>query len=330
MTDLTYKHESVRLTGRWDRGETCATATATGSYIEFAFGGRMALARFDIISNAHPLLHLWVQVDGGAMVEVNVDPFIRIIAPTDGTHVCRIIYKGGTELDRRWYLPLTAKVTFLGVQVEEIAPLPADNRRTVEFVGDSITEGVLIDVDFNSSGVATSSYIDATCRCYQDDVCATWSWLTAEALNLRPIVMGYGAVGATRSGCGEVPKAAEAYPYNFDGSPITHECADLIVINHGANDSRAPEELYVAEYEKLLDVIRARNPESVIVSLSAFCGAHHEALGKLIAAYNEKNGCNVHFIDSFGWIPKEPLHPLRDGHRAVAKRLIPLIRAIIG
>lgn len=329
MIDLSYNHESIRLTGRWGKDEKSATATATGSYIEFAFGGRMALAKFDVISNAHPLLHLWVQVDGGALVETTVDSFIRVIAPNEGAHVCRIIYKGGTELDRRWYHPLTAKVTFLGVQVEEIAALPADHRMTVEFVGDSITEGVLIDVDFNSSGEATSSYIDATNRCYQDDVCATWSWLTAEALDLRPIVMGYGAVGATRSGCGEVPKAAEAYPYNFDKSPITHECADLIVINHGANDGRAPEELYVAEYEKLLDVIRARNPKSVIVSLSAFCGAHHEALGKLIASYNEKNGCNVHFIDSFGWIPKDPLHPMRDGHRTVAKRLIPLIREIM-
>ena len=329
MIDLSYNHESIRLTGRWGKDEKSATATATGSYIEFAFGGRMALAKFDIISNARPLLHLWVQVDGGALVEVTVDSFIRVIAPSEGTHICRIIYKGGTELDRRWYHPLTAKVTFLGVQVEEIASLPADTRRTVEFVGDSITEGVLIDVDFNSSKEATFSYIDATNRCYQDDVCATWSWLTAEALNLRPIVMGYGAVGVTHAGCGEVPKAAEAYPYNFENSPITHESADLIVINHGANDGRWPVETYLSEYANLLDVIRARNPKSVIVALSAFCGAHHEALGGMIGEYNQKNGCNVHFIDSFGWIPRDPLHPLRDGHRTVAGHLVPLIREIM-
>ena len=47
-----YTHESVRLTGRWDRSDPrCAIATATGSYIEFSFAGRMAVAHFDIEMN---------------------------------------------------------------------------------------------------------------------------------------------------------------------------------------------------------------------------------------------------------------------------------------
>lgn len=326
--NVSYKHESIRLTGRWDKGETCATATATGSYIEFAFEGRMALARFDVFSNAFPRLHLWVQLDGGAMVESPVDSFLRVVAPDDGAHVCRIVYKGGTEQDRRWYAPLTGKVSFIGVQTDKPIPLAPDMRKTVEFVGDSITEGVLIDTDFNSAGDPTSNYIDATFRCWQDDACATYAWLTAEAMNWRPIVMGYGAVGATHGGSGAVPKAVEAYPYNFDGSPITHESADYIIINHGANDRSHARELYIAEYEHLLDVIRARNPMSVIISLSAFCGAHHEALGELIARYNEKNGCNVHFIDSCGWVPEEPLHPMRDGHRIIAAHLTQKLREI--
>ena len=46
--NIPYTHESIRLTGRWDRGADCATATATGSYIEFAFRGKMAVAKFNI------------------------------------------------------------------------------------------------------------------------------------------------------------------------------------------------------------------------------------------------------------------------------------------
>ncbi|MBQ9807150.1 MAG: hypothetical protein IJW49_11685, partial [Clostridia bacterium] len=61
MEILSYTHESIRLTGRWDkRDPKCATATATGSYIEFAFGGKMAVAHFDTMLNAYPRLHLWV------------------------------------------------------------------------------------------------------------------------------------------------------------------------------------------------------------------------------------------------------------------------------
>ena len=328
--NVPYTHESVRLTGRWDTSTPyCATATTTGAYVEFAFAGKMALAKFDVISNAEPRLHLWVQLDGGAMVETPVDSYIRVIAKEEGEHICRIIYKGGTELDRRWYQPLTAKVSFIGVQTEQPIKIPDDARKTIEFVGDSITEGVLIDTDFHSGNEAQSTYIDAVMRCYQDDVCATYAWLTAEALDLRPIFMGYGAVGVTRAGCGNVPEAPKSYLYNYDNSPITHKNADYILINHGANDRANGVERYLEKYAELLDVIRAHNPNSTIISLSAFCGAFHEQLGEMIARYNEENGSHVHYIDSNGWIPVEPLHPLRDGHRTVAEHLVSRLKEIV-
>lgn len=328
--NLSYNHTSIRLTGRWDTCDSrVATATATGSYIEFAFEGKMAVARFDVLTNAYPRLHLWISLDGGDMFSAPIDSHLRIIAKEDGKHVCRIIYKGGTEQDRRWYQPLTGKVSFIGVQVEKTAELPADERKTIEFVGDSITEGVLIDVDFYDRDTDFISSKDQDNRCYQDDVCATYAWQTAEALNLRPIFMGYGAVGVTKAGCGKVPPATEAYPYNFDGSPITREQPDYILINHGANDRPKPVEEYLEQYAALLDVIRSMNPDATLISLSAFCGAFHEELGRMIAEYNEKNGCNVHFIDSNGWIPLSPLHPLRDGHTTVAKNLIPILKKII-
>lgn len=329
--ELSYTHESVRLTGRWDqRDPKCATTTATGSYLEFAFEGRMAVAHFDTVLNATPRLHLWIELDGGNRIEAPIDSHLRVHAATEGKHICRIIFKGSTEADRRWSLPLTSKVSFVGVQVEKPAPLPADDRPVIEFVGDSITEGVLIDMDFNEAGVAEGSYIDQHNRRFQDDVCATYAWLTAEALDLRPIFMGYGAVGTTHGGQGGVPSAKNAYPYNYEGSPITHAPSHYVLINHGANDRGKPVGLYLETYAELLDTVRAHNPEATVIALSAFCGAHHTELGRMIADYNAKNGCHVHFIDSFGWVSPEPLHPLRDGHSTVARNLIPLLRNIIG
>ena len=67
----------------------------------------------------------------------------------------------------------------------------------------------------------------------------------------------------------------------------------------------------------------------MIVALSAFCGVFHEELGKGIKEYNAKNGTDVKFIDTFGWIPKEPLHPLRDGHKTVAENLVPILKSLI-
>lgn len=326
---ISYTHESIRLTGRWDTSDArYAQTTTTGAYIEFAFEGRMAMALFDIEANADPLLHLWIEVDGGARVEAPIDRYLRVVAPNDGKHICRIIYKGGTEADRRWYLPLTGKVSFVGINAEKPIAIGADTRKTIEFVGDSITEGVLIDTDYYADG-EPASYIDMLTRIYQDDVCATYAWLTAEKLNLRPIVMGYGAVGVTRAGQGKVPAAPIAYPYNFEGSPISRPEPDVILINHGANDRSKPVSLYLEKYGELLDVIRAHNPHARLVSLSAFCGAHHEELGVFIAEYNQKNGTNVAFIDSTGWVPVEPLHPMRDGHAIIAEHLAPLLKELI-
>ena len=323
---LPYSNPSIRLTGRWDTTDPrAAQATATGSYIEFAFTGKMALIHFDIENNYVPLLHLWIEVDGGARVESSIDRYIRVVAPTDGTHLCRVIFKGTSESPNRWSAPLQAKVTFLGVTVDAPAPLAPDTRKIMEFVGDSITEGVLIDADYYGDGEPAFPKMQY-CRIYEDDVCATYAWLTAETLDFRPIFMGYGAVGVTRAGNGGVPPAMQSYPYNFENSPLTRPAPDVIVINHGANDRPKPAEEYVARYEELLDVIRLHNPTARIVSLSAFCGAHHEALGALIAEYNKKNGTDILFVDSTGWIPEEPLHPMRDGHQTVAEHLVPILQ----
>ncbi|MBO5938458.1 MAG: hypothetical protein J6Q82_03050 [Clostridia bacterium] len=327
---ISYTHESIRLTGRWDVSDPrYAQTTNTGSYIEFSFSGRMALAIFDIEgNNADPRLHLWIEVDGGARVESVIDRYLRIMTPDDGVHVCRIIFKSSTEVHRRWYAPLQNKISFVGIDTETPVALPADERKTIEFVGDSITEGVLIDVDF-ASGSDNLFPADAYNRVYQDDICATYAWLTAEALNLRPIMMGYGAVGVTRSGQGQVPPAPIAYPYHFDGSPISRPEPNFVLINHGANDRRKTPEEYLAAYGELLDTVRALNPNAKIISLSAFCGAHHEELGKFIAEYNQEKGDGVLFIDSNGWIEPEPLHPLRDGHKKISEHLTELLRDLV-
>ncbi len=326
---VSYHHESIRLTGRWDVTDPrYAETTTTGSYLEFAFEGDMALIRFDIEGNAEPRVHLWIELDGGARVETPIDRYLRVKAPTSGKHVCRVIYKGGTENDRRWYRPLTGKVSFIGIDTEKPLPIGNDPRKIIEFVGDSITEGVLIDDNYCGDGEKVF-YIDMLNRIYQDDVCATYAWLTAERLNLRPVFMGYGAVGVTRSGMGKVPEAPLSYPYNFDASPITRPEPDVIMINHGANDRSRSAEEYTEKYGELLDVIRRMNPRAKIVSLSAFCGAHHEALREFIAKYNTKNGADVSFIDSTDWIPVEPIHPLRDGHKTVSDHLTPLLKEIV-
>ncbi|MBE6752131.1 MAG: hypothetical protein E7556_06340 [Ruminococcaceae bacterium] len=328
---ISYNHESIRLTGRWDtENKEYATATATGSYIEFCFKGNLATVIFNCDNNNYPYPHLWVQIDGGDYTEAVVDNYIKIRTKEDKEHTVKIIFKGTVEEFRRWYSPLESKISFCGVITDTPVKIKEDTRKTIEFVGDSITEGVLTDEDYYGENGENKFSIGQFNRVYQDDVTATYAWLTAEKLNLRPVFMGYGAVGVTRSGMGAVPKADEAYPYNFDKSPITHKNCDYILINHGANDRFETVENYITNYKKLLDVIIKMNPKSKIISLSAFCGAFHEELGEFIKEYNQKNSTDIFYIDANGWVPPEPLHPDREGHRMIADKLIEILTKQFG
>ena len=314
---------SIRYTGRFAMHNDAMTTTAAGSQIDFAFEGRVLVIEFDITDCVFPFPHVYVQIDGGVKAETQIDRWVRFEMPGDGYHTAKIIYKGGKEILNRWYEPLQGKVALLGYSADASAELAPDNRKTIELVGDSITEGVLVD-DLRYYPA------DQDNRIFEDDATGTYGWLTAEALGLRHYHMGYGATGTTRAGCGAVPKCADAYPYCFDGAPVTYGHPDFIMINHGANDRGAPVEKYIAEYRALLELVRTTHPDAKIICLTAFCGCHPDAVKEMVDGFNADHGDDVYFVDATLWVPLEPLHPLRDGHKIVADRLTPMLQERFG
>lgn len=318
---------SIRYTGRWDISEEAAVTTAPGGMIEIAYCGKEAVLHFDIKMNMCPAPHIWITLDDGGKTESAVDRVLRIEAAEKGKHIIKIIYKSAVEIQHRWYPPLIGKISFLGAEADEPAQLPADERKVIEFIGDSITEGVLIDAQYGYTDDINE--FNQQNRPIQDDSTATYAYLTAMKLNMRPVIMGYGGVGVTKGGCGSVPRAWEAYPYNFAGSPAVSSNPELIVINHGANDMRASAEEYILNYEKLLETVRRINPRSKIAVLSAFYGVYPAELKELVEDFNRKNNDSVYFIDSAGWLPREPLHPLRDGHITASEYLTEELKKIL-
>ena len=314
---------AVRYTGRWVMEDTVAQTTTPGAMLEIAFTGNACVLLFDVNMNFDPYPHVYIQVDDGARVETRIDHYVRVEAPEGGNHVVKMIFKSAMENQPRWHKPLVGKISFKGAEAEAEGVLPRDNREIIEFIGDSITEGIWVDDARKPYSFGQYNMV------YQNDATATYAYLTAQALGLRPYIMGYGAVGVTKGGSGGVPKVIEAYPYYFDKIPAKPSGAKIIVINHGANDHLAAAEDYVEEYARFLDLVRQRNPEAKIVALSAFGGYHHTELGEMITRYNQSRRAEVSFIDSTGWIPVRPTHPLRQGHETVARHLIPLLKKIL-
>ena len=167
-------------------------------------------------------------------------------------------------------------------------------------------------------------------RVYQDDSTATYAWLTAEALNLRHYHLAFGASGLTRSGNGGAPKCGDAYPYCFEGAPVTYDHPDYVMINHGANDRKHTEEEYITEYRALIAQIRKAHPDAKIICLSAFCVAFPKAIAAMVEDINKTTGDDIFFIDSAGWVPAVPLHPTRNMHATIAEKLIPILKERYG
>ena len=321
-----YKDTKIKYTGRFAEYNNSFTTTAPGSEITIGFTGNYISIEFFVDDNISPFPHLWVKIDDESSYEVPISRYLRFNAKEnkENKHIISIIFKSSVEQQSRFFLPLQSKISFLGCTAQNLFELPEDSRKTIEFVGDSITEGVLID-EFNSA-----YYIDQQNRPYQDDSTATYAYLTAKEFNLKKLSFAYGAVGVTHEGCGGVPKAAVSYPYCFEGAKVNYEKEpDYIFINHGANDRGATAEVYIAEYENLLNVIRSINKNSVIICASAFCGCYPKELEQLIKNYNEKHNDSIYFIDATGYVPIEPLHPLREGHKIIAEKLIKELKNII-
>ena len=312
---------SVRTMGRWAPFRYGMATTAPGSAIELAFTGSVATLYFDIENLTLPYPHLWICLDGGALFEVPVERYLRVQAPSNGEHFLKIVYKGARETANRWHHPLQGYVLFTGFEADGEGTLLEDTRKTIELVGDSITEGVLIDPQYAPNGEN-----DQYNRPYQDDALATYGALLAKELDLIPLFCAYGAVGVTKGGCGGVPCAPALYDYCFEGARVGYAPADYVLINHGTNDQHNPH-LFNEGYTALLDRVFARNPKAKVVVLVPFCGAFKRELEALIPTYCAQKKKTILLIDTTGWLPPDPLHPLRDGHIIASKKIAEIMRA---
>lgn len=315
-----FDNSAVRYIGRWGNCGDYMAATAPGSKFQIAFKGSRIVLKFDI-TDIPRLPHIWVSIDGGARIEANLDRYLSVVAPSGGEHLLSVVFKGGKECANRWVKPLSG-VRFEGFEADDAAVLPPLNKKTIELIGDSITEGVVVDAYLDCHiGEEAEEYSKPV----QDDFCGTYGFVAAEILNLEPIACGYGAVGVTKGGCGGVPKAADMYDFAFQGVPITYPATDYVLINHGTNDSRNAE-IFEENYIALLDKVTAKNKTAKIACMIPFCGAFKNEIPQIIEKYNSKNGTDIALVDTTGWLTPEPIHPDREHHKIAGEKLAAVLK----
>jgi lysophospholipase L1-like esterase len=318
---------AIRLHGRWDRRQgDRAITVCSGSYIVARFDARSITARFDLTRNKAPISTIAWRIDGQdeQWRESEIADSLELAKDLKpGEHTLLLLVRGLDEHQPRWSPPLTASVTFRGFDLPAggtFISIADERKLKVEFLGDSITEGVLVD--------------------HKEPGRETWPW-TSDALRAYPVQtamkldaewrqVGFGRLGITIPGNGGVPVAPEAFDWFYEGCPRDDWQADVVVINLGTNDRSAPSDQFRPGYAKELAVVRKAYPRAFILAMRPFNGAHFEDIQAEVAARNAHGDSSVAVVDTSGWLQKSDFtdgtHPNAAAGPKIADRLAPIIK----
>ncbi len=315
--------------GRWDlRATKRAVTVNSGSYVRSRFSGTGLRASFDVSVNQPPLPTIAWRIDEGEWHEAEIAPTVKLAdGLSKGPHTVMLMVRGLDEHQNRWTLPLVASVTFTGFglakggKLEEPLPKWKHPALTMEFLGDSITEGVLVDE--GRAGV-------------EKGIPRTWPWLsdarqsyaaqTAMTLGAEWRQVGFGATGLVRIGSGKAAGALEAFNSFYAGCPRDAWQPDIVVVNQGTNDRSIPANDYQPLYTRYLAMIRTAYPNAKIVALRPFCGGQEKPIKAVVDACKAAGDSNVYYIDTTGWY-NGPIHPNIPGSAALAEKLAKALKA---
>lgn len=232
---------------------------------------------------------------------------------TLGKHKLRIILDGVKENTERWG---GVGLHFIGFNKNSggiITPVP--KRKKILYIGDSITEGVLV-----MGGTVSIPANNSAQKCY--------THVSANLLNCDPIISAYGAVGVTRGGNGGVPTTQDNLFYYKASFPITViESPSIIVINIGTNDTSATDDTFKTNYQTLINNIRAKYPNTRIIATNTFGGYKASAIQQVANA-----NTNVTFLDVASWgviaAGGGGLHPNATGQQLAGEKLAEAITTL--
>jgi len=314
----------LRFYGRWDRRSPARAVTVnSGSHIVARFTGREATARFDVAANQPPLPTLVWRVDDGEWQEAEVAPALKLASGLkDGEHTLRLMVRDLDEHQSRWSPPLVASITFLGLDVPggKLLEPPADPKLKLEFLGDSITEGVLVHPV--RPGKETWPW--------RGDGRLAYSAQTALRLGAQWRQAGFGGLGILNPGNGGVPVAPDSFNFFFAGAPRDDWQPDVVVVNQGTNDGGWPSHVFRPAYARYLQVIRAAYPQAHIAAVRPFGGYHADDILAEVTARQAAGDRRIFYVDTTGWLGPadytDGVHPNAAGGAKAAERLAEALR----
>ncbi|MEI7437081.1 MAG: GDSL-type esterase/lipase family protein [bacterium] len=317
---------SVVFSGRWDlRSPARAITVNSGSYLQARFSGASINAIFDLSLNKAPLPTIAWRIDEGDWQESEIAETVRLAGGLQrGSHTLWLMVRGIDEHQNRWTAPLIGSVTLIGLKLPEGGKMlkpPGLWKKPplkIEFLGDSITEGVLVQA--GGLGAGKTSWP------WQTDALHSYPCRTAMLLKAAWRQVGFGATGLNHPGSGGALGALQTFNDFYQGCPRDDWQPDLVVINHGTNDANVPPDAYALLYARYLALVRQAYPKAKIAALRPFGGAQAESISQEVLKARAKGDRAVYYIDTTSWY-SGPLHPGAAASIGLADKLVAALKS---
>ncbi len=317
--------ELIHYYGRWNRLADRAITVNTGSHVVATFSGAAARARFDTSANQMPNPTLAWRIDSGNWQEGELAATVSLgTGLSAGTHEVTLMVRGFNEFQSRWAPPLISSITFLGFEVTGGALRPSARpvRPKMEFLGDSITEGLYIWTTYNGQTTVP----------WRADARRSWASQTAQNLGAEWRQVGFGGQGLLKGGSSGVPPANDTVNWIYEGVPRDGWQPDVVVINQGTNDAGASAAMFRPAYTTFIGTVRAAYPSAKIVAMRPYGGANAAEIQAEVSARKAAGDTRIFYVDTSNWLGNgdftDGTHPNDQGSSKAATALTAAIHSL--
>jgi lysophospholipase L1-like esterase len=269
-------------------GNLCTSTITAGGEFYFSVLGTTVINLLIINNDVSYSPYISVSIDGGSferylLGDVGSGENLIQIATDLSTdkHYIRCVVDALYEHEIKWLGGIGFSLK--GITIDSgatINPCKPNNKKIL-FIGDSITEGIHV------TGSGDSPIVNSATLSYP--------FIAASLLNAVTLRNGYGGSGITVAGSGACPKAIDTLDWAMNNVSLIMDTPDLIIINHGTNDSSADSSTFQTAYDLLIKKLQIKYPSALIFCMRPYNGTHSND----VSAISNNDGCI--FIDTSTW-----------------------------
>lgn len=300
--------------GRWViksiHGVETLYSTNLGSLLRFNVKGTTMIGTnfFNNTNPFGPAQTIGIRIDNGVWHHFQTNKMPKSFQISTQSHLAEIMLVGNSDLDDVWNEQQGFALISLNLDLSGRIS-PAEPRKNVTFIGDSITAGCWVNGHRASQDYAADANYTAIC---------------ADLLNLDVCRIAYSAAGIIRPGTGNVP-AAPDFINNIDNDTPWHpDSTDAVVINIGVNDRQfSVKDFEVALNNFLRQVQTSFNaPLIVMIPFAQTNAETFRQVAKLMdAQLVETEGWRISYTDQ--------LHPNAAGSITAGTKLAAALKSMI-